>query len=227
MEHNILLRLTSRYTQTRQPSIPPPLSIAAAAAFLPPSRDSPTYSDRTLVYEYIAVVNSEGHPLPSKTHEAVLRARAARLRDLHKYTVQSLQERKLDWHRLLTRPGLRRPRRTLPVQGLTHPSKTSTLPRPNLPQSGTTLGFSSICARWMWWGWNRCKGHLATYPRHNFPGPTLPVPDWRLHSPHRTHSLTQQAGMRRKLSIAKSKSEIQAWPTEGWVFARTGIRESQ
>ena len=61
----------------------------------------PRYSDHTQVYEqYIAVVNSEDHPLPLKTHQAVLRACTPGLRDIRKYTAQSLQERTLDWHRL-------------------------------------------------------------------------------------------------------------------------------
>jgi len=60
------------------------------------------YSDHTQVYEqYIAVVSTaEGHPLPLETHQAVLRACTPRLRDIRKYTARSLQERKLDWHRL-------------------------------------------------------------------------------------------------------------------------------
>jgi len=52
----------------------------------------------------------------------------------------------------------------------------------------------------------------TTYPRRDFPSPTLPVPDWQSHSPHRSRSSTRRAGMRRELSIARLKSEIQAQP---------------
>ena len=61
---------------------------------------------------------------------------------------------------------------------------------------------------------------LTTYPRRDFPSPTLPVPDWRSHSPHRTRSSTRRAGMRRELSIGKSKSEIQVQPSR---VAQPGI----
>ena len=52
----------------------------------------------------------------------------------------------------------------------------------------------------------------TTCPRRDFPSPTLPVPDWRSQSPNRTRSSTRRAGMRRELSIAKQKSEIQEQP---------------
>lgn len=52
----------------------------------------------------------------------------------------------------------------------------------------------------------------TTYPRRDFPSPTLPVPDWRSHSPNRTRSSARRAGMRHELSIPRLKSEIQKQP---------------
>lgn len=47
------------------------------------------------------------------------------------------------------------------------------------------------------------------YLRRDFPSPTLPVPDWRPHPPHRTCSSTRWAGARRELGLVKPKSEAQ------------------
>ena len=164
------------------------------------SNDCPsTLATLGVVNSHLSPRNSPATSARKRTHSGRTLDRGSnRSEDISVITLPSFVEherRTSTPSPILTLPGL------LMVEGVgSHPSSRQSSPLYHLPRSpGRVANITTPTTP--------CS---ATYPRRNFPSPSLLVPDWQPHPLYRTRSPTRRAGARRESSIAKLKSEVRS-----------------